>query len=647
VAIKVTPVNDNNPLAVADSITVNEGGTGTVLDSAATSVLANDSDSDLPGDTLTAVLDSGPSFASSFTLNPDGTFSYQHDGSENFSDSFSYLVFDGVNSSNTVVVTMTINPLNDNAPVFTSTSTPTVPENTPIIVTLTATDADLPGQTVTFSIVGGADAALFSINGADKLMIVPPPDFESPTDANLDNVYEVAVQADDGNGGTTIQNISVTITNGNEAPVITSGAATSVAENTTTVMAITSTDLDGGAPTYSISGGADAALFTINPTTGDLNFVTAPNFESPADTNSDNIHEVSVRVVDGNGGMDEQLVSVTVTDANDAPSSADDNYTVDKNNTLTDVVPGVLAGDFDEDSDPLTVTLVSGPANGTLTLNVDGSFSYTPYTGYSGNDSFTYQADDGNGGLDTATVRITINAAGRPVDPPVVDPPPPSSDPPPETGDPPPPTVDPPATETRTTTPGPAPQERRTIVPSMATGGMLSSGLVVADQQDFGSTFAYQRSVTANRVLREAMTPETVELLERFMAPFDVGLLANDLQEMVEQLSQDTSFAQVMSGSAVGISGAFTVGYVLWTIRGGWLLTSLLAQMPAWRMVDPLVVLSYLDEESAKSDDPTDEEDDSLESLLDKQTEDESPAHLEDGAASESSIARTEAESMT
>jgi hypothetical protein len=164
----------------------------------------------------------------------------------------------------------------------------------------------------------------------------------------------------------------------------------------------------------------------------------------------------------------------------------------------------------------------------------------------------------------------------------------------------------------------------------MATRELLTSELLVADLQDFGSTFAYQRSVTANRVLREVLTPETVELLERFVAPFDVGLLANDLQEMVEELSQDTNFAQVIAGSAVGISGAFTVGYVLWTIRGGWLLTSLLAQMPAWRMVDPLVVLTYLDEESAKSSDSVDEEDDdSLESLLDKQTNEEPPGDSE------------------
>ncbi|MEZ5738427.1 MAG: Ig-like domain-containing protein [Burkholderiaceae bacterium] len=62
-----------------------------MLDSAATSVLANDTDADLPNDLLTSI-GTGPAFASGFTLNTDGTFSYTHDGSENFTDSFTYIV---------------------------------------------------------------------------------------------------------------------------------------------------------------------------------------------------------------------------------------------------------------------------------------------------------------------------------------------------------------------------------------------------------------------------------------------------------------------------------------------------------------------------------------------------------------------------
>ena len=101
------PVNDP-PVAVADALSVDQGGTATALTGGATSVLTNDTDAE--NDPLTAVLVSGPS-SGSLALNPDGTFSYTHDGSETVSDSFSYLAKDTSDDSNTVSVSITVNPL--------------------------------------------------------------------------------------------------------------------------------------------------------------------------------------------------------------------------------------------------------------------------------------------------------------------------------------------------------------------------------------------------------------------------------------------------------------------------------------------------------------------------------------------------------
>ena len=70
----------------------------------------------------------------------------------------------------------------------------------------------------------------------------------------------------------------------------------------------------------------------------------------------------------------------------------------------------MLANDSDVDGDSLSASLASGPANGLVTVNADGSFSYTPNAGFSGVDSFTYTANDGNGGSATATVEITVEA---------------------------------------------------------------------------------------------------------------------------------------------------------------------------------------------------------------------------------------------
>src|SRR5262249_18304903 len=119
VTISINPVNDSNPVAVADSFTVNEGGTANTLDGGATKLTANDIDLDLPNDNLTVVLVGAPQHAAigGFILNADGTFSYTHNGNSAVSDSFVYRVTDAVgHSTSTAVVSITIVPVNNNAP---------------------------------------------------------------------------------------------------------------------------------------------------------------------------------------------------------------------------------------------------------------------------------------------------------------------------------------------------------------------------------------------------------------------------------------------------------------------------------------------------------------------------------------------------
>jgi VCBS repeat-containing protein len=94
----------------------------------------------------------------------------------------------------------------------------------------------------------------------------------------------------------------------------------------------------------------------------------------------------------------------------EAPVAVDDGYSIDEDNTLDVAAPGVLDNDTDADGDPLTAELVSGPSKGTLALNADGSFTYTPNANFNGEDSFTYVANDGLEDSNTATVTITINS---------------------------------------------------------------------------------------------------------------------------------------------------------------------------------------------------------------------------------------------
>src|SRR5207248_5846022 len=104
-------------------------------------------------------------------------------------------------------------------------------------------------------------------------------------------------------------------------------------------------------------------------------------------------------------------VTDTATVADSAPVAQGDAYTTAQGTPLSvAVAQGVLANDSDVDGDALTAQLVSGPAHGSLALNGDGSFTYTPDAPYSGPDSFTYKANDGQLDSNVATVTLTVQA---------------------------------------------------------------------------------------------------------------------------------------------------------------------------------------------------------------------------------------------
>src|SRR5262249_57600925 len=89
-------------------------------------------------------------------------------------------------------------------------------------------------------------------------------------------------------------------------------------------------------------------------------------------------------------------VPITVTPVADAPVAVDDSYNLYEDDTLV-AAPWVLSNDLNVDGDPLQASLLSGPSHGTLTLNANGSFTYTPAANYNGTDGFTYRATNAGG----------------------------------------------------------------------------------------------------------------------------------------------------------------------------------------------------------------------------------------------------------
>ena len=102
---------------------------------------------------------------------------------------------------------------------------------------------------------------------------------------------------------------------------------------------------------------------------------------------------------------------------NDPPVANDDGYSTTQDTQLSVIAPGVLANDTDANGDPITAVLETDVGSGTLNLSADGSFTYTPNTGFTGSDSFTYRADDGTDPSNIATVSITVEATPPPPPP--------------------------------------------------------------------------------------------------------------------------------------------------------------------------------------------------------------------------------------
>jgi VCBS repeat-containing protein len=117
-----------------------------------------------------------------------------------------------------------------------------------------------------------------------------------------------------------------------------------------------------------------------------------------------------VQLIVNDGTVDSAPDTVTISTGNSAPTAVNDSFTVDEDAVLSISAPGVLANDSDAEGDDLTVSLVSNVSNGSLTLNADGSFTYTPDADFNGSDSFTYTVNDGAGTSTVATVTLTVTA---------------------------------------------------------------------------------------------------------------------------------------------------------------------------------------------------------------------------------------------
>jgi hypothetical protein len=414
--VTVADVNEAPDVTGPSDVGVDENVTGVIADFDAT-----DPDA---GDTVTFSLAGDD--AALFTIDPDtGELSFitppdfENPADDDGDNVYEVTVIgtDDGGLTDQQDVSITVGDVDENeAPTITSSDAVTVDENTTFAVDVDVDATDPNGDTVEFSITGGDDAALFTIDpDTGELSFISAPDFENPADANGDNVYEVEVTATDPGGLTDVQPITVTVGDVNEAPDVTGPADVPVDENVTGVIAdFDATDPDAGdTVTFSLAGD-DAALFTIDPDTGELSFVTPPDFENPADDDGDNVYEVTVIGTDDGGLTDQQDVSITVGDVNEAPVANDDTgLTTD---SVTPLTIDVVDNDVDPDGDMLTISdpVLNDPKFGTVEV-VNNEIVFTPADDAIGQTvEITYTATDPDGLSDTATAFVSVTDAFPP-----------------------------------------------------------------------------------------------------------------------------------------------------------------------------------------------------------------------------------------
>jgi large repetitive protein len=459
VSLTVTLVNDA-PVAANDSASTAENTAVTI------SVLTNDADID--GDSLTPAVVTQPANGTA-TVNGDGTITYTPNVGFSGTDSFTYVASDGTLNSNTATVTLTVAEVIDVLAHFDPTGSQGSADLTGTTTIGGVTVGDLtrvgasygtntnlwpifwsgnstidPSQYLSFTVsTAASDFGDFSsltvsfyewVSGTSDVAV------RTSLDGFTTNVGGVQTLADSGvadvsfdltslplAAGTTEFRIylfdsidgtagwrdlrSSASSNGsgvllegstvsNTAPVAGNDSATTN-EDTAVTINILSNDSDADGQSFS-------PTILTQPANGTATLNGDGTVTYTPDANFNGSDSFTYRVSDGSLNSNTATVSISVTSVNDAPTAIDDFFATDFESVLNIAPDSVLDNDSDIDGDTLTVSSHTQPLNGSVTVNSDGTFTYTPDTGFSGNDGFTYSVSDGTT-TSMAVVTITVN----------------------------------------------------------------------------------------------------------------------------------------------------------------------------------------------------------------------------------------------
>ncbi|MDP1863954.1 MAG: DUF4347 domain-containing protein [Thiobacillus sp.] len=536
-------VADTNmaPVANDDAYTVDED---SVLSIPASGVLINDTDID--GNILTATLISGVSNGM-LVFNSNGSFTYTPNANFNGiginGDSFTYQVSDGSLTSNIATVTLSVTSVNDDPVAYGDDGAvnqdATLTKDAALGVLSNDTDVDAGDPHAVILIEAGSSSAAVSpgtpgalTTSFGTLTLYSDGSYSYIANGEASKALAAGDTSDDifnytmrdAAGATSRTTLTITITGSNDAPVITSGSTHVVVEETPVTIAVTASDAESDTLSFSITGGADAAWFTIEAATGLLSLKFVPDYELPKDANLDNIYEVVVTVSDGNGGTHTLAVQLVVTDK----------------------------------AEP-TVTLPGPPAppapEATPDKKADAEEAKPLPTSAAPNEGLPKATTTADTSDASVTVVYQSEAAAAPAQMIFID--------------------------------GQVNRNNAPTLPTLVTLNQMLGGL--------------------------SSDSRALQMLQNSLGN---GNFLQQLDQLQDAIRQQLNLDKNVVASTLAVSTGLSVGYVIWLVRGGVLLSSLLTSLPAWRLIDPLPILGHL--VGKKTDD---DEDDSLESMLKKSNE--------------------------